>query len=129
MPPHTGDRRGIGNAQCRELVILVAGLILLYVVTVWLSATLFGLDRCPTCDTAVSWLQSQLQHLGLLIGSAAVLGLQYYARRTSASRMLLAIGVVLLVAVQLPWTVAFAIQTSMGVPIGSTPATIQVTAR
>jgi hypothetical protein len=111
-----------------ELVVLVAGLVLLYVVSVWLSATLFGLDRCPTCDTSVSWLQSVLQHLGLFVGSLAVLALQYYRRKTSASRLMLAAGVVLLVVVQLPWNVAFAIQTWMGVPIGSAPDAIRITA-
>lgn len=112
-----------------ELVVLVAGLVLLYVFTVWLGATLFGLDRCPTCDTSVAWLQSLLQHLGVLVGSAAVLALQYYKRGTRASRCLLAAGVVLLVVVQLPWSVAFAIQTWMAAPLGSAPAAIRLTAQ
>jgi hypothetical protein len=111
-----------------ELIILVAGLVLLYVVAVWLSATLFGLDRCPTCDTSVYWIQSLLQHIGILVGSAAVLGLQYYRRRTALSRGLLAAGVVLLVIVQIPWNTAFTVQTWVGVPIGSAPSTLQVTA-
>lgn len=112
-----------------ELVVLVAGLVLLYVVSVWLTATLFGLDRCPTCDTSLSWLQSLLQHLGLLLGSAAVLALQYYRRKTSVSRWLLAVGVVLLVVVQLPWGVAFTLQSWMGAPIGSAPEAIQIAAQ
>jgi hypothetical protein len=112
-----------------ELVVLVAGLMLLYVVTIWLGATLIGPDRCPTCDTSVSWLQSLLQHLGLLVGSAAVLALQYYKRRTRASRCLLALGVVLLVTIQMPWSVAFAIQTWMGAALGSAPAAIGITAQ
>ena len=112
-----------------ELVVLVAGLILLYVVAVMLSAALFGVDRCPTCGTSLSWLQNLLQHLGVLAGSAAVLALQYYRRRTLVSRWLLAVGVVLLVVVQLPWGVAFAVQTWMGVPIGSAAAGIQITAQ
>jgi len=116
LVPATAIASATRNAV--ELVILVAGLVLLYVVTVWLSATLFGLDRCPTCDTSVSWLQSLLQHLGLLVGSGAVLAVQYYWRKTSVARVLLAAGVVLLVVVQLPWSVAFTIQTWMGVPIG-----------
>jgi hypothetical protein len=111
-----------------ELIVLVAALVLLYVVTVWLSATLFGADRCPTCETSLSWLQSLMQHLGILVGSAAVLALQYYRRNTQLSRVVLAIGVVLLVVVQLPWSVAFDIQTWMGMPIGSSPAAIQIAA-
>jgi hypothetical protein len=112
----------------RDLIVLVAGLVVLYVVTSWIAAMLLGVDRCPTCDTSVSWLQHLLQHLGLLAGSAAVLGLQYYQRRTHVSRMILAGGVVLLIIVQLPWDTAFTLQTRMGVPIGTSPATIQIAA-
>jgi len=111
-----------------ELVVLVAGLLLLYVVTVWLSAALLGPARCPTCETSVTWIQSLLQHCGILVGSAVVLGFQYYERRTSLSRVLLAAGVVLLVVVQLPWNVAFAIQTWLGAPLGTAPAALQITA-
>ena len=112
-----------------ELVVLVAGLILLYVLAIMLSAALFGVDRCPTCETSLSWLQRLLQHLGVLAGSAAVLALQYYRRRTLVSRWVLAVGVVLLVVVQLPWGVAFAVQTWMAAPIGSAAAAIQITAQ
>ncbi|HEY2399946.1 MAG TPA: hypothetical protein VGI23_06295, partial [Steroidobacteraceae bacterium] len=111
-----------------ELIVLVAGLVLLYVLTIWITASMFGLDRCPTCDTSIAWLQSLLQHAGILIGSAAVLGLQYYQRRTSFSRLVLAVGVVLLVIVQVPWNLGFAMQTWMGVPIGSPPAAIEIKA-
>ena len=111
-----------------ELVVLVAGLVLLYVLSVWVSATLFGLDRCPTCNTSILWIQSLLEHIGILAGSAVVLAFQYYERRTPLSRLLLACGVVLLVIVQLPWNVAFAIQTWMGAPIGTAPAALQITA-
>lgn len=111
-----------------ELILLVAGLVLLYVVAVWIGASLLGLNRCPTCDTSIAWIQSLLQHLGILVGSAVVLGFQYYRRRTSLSRLLLAGGIVLLVSVQLPWNVAFAIQRWMGVPIGSAPTQLEITA-
>ncbi len=46
-----------------ELIVLVAGLVLLYVLTIWISASMFGLDRCPTCDTSIAWIQSLLQHV------------------------------------------------------------------
>jgi hypothetical protein len=111
-----------------ELVVLVGGFVVLYVACVWLSATLFGADRCPTCDTSLAWLEHLLQHLGLLVGSIAVLALQYYRRKTLVSRVVLALGVVFLVAVQLPWNTAFAIQSWMGVPIGSPPAGVTINA-
>src|SRR6266702_5205579 len=111
-----------------DLVVLVAALVVLYAAGLWISAALFGVDRCPTCDTSISWLQHLLQHAGVFVGSAAVLGLQYYRRKTQVSRALLAAGVVLLVSVQLPWDAAFAIQSWMGVPIGSSPAAIRIAA-
>ena len=109
-----------------ELVVLGAGLVVLYVVSVWLSTTLGQIDRCPTCDTSLSWQQHLLQHIGIFIGSVAVLALQYYRRDTRASRWVLAVGVVLLVVVQVPWNVAFAIQTRMGPSIGSPPSAIGI---
>jgi hypothetical protein len=111
-----------------DLVVLVAALVVLYAASLWVSATLFGVDRCPTCDTSISWIQHLLQHAGLFAGSAVVLGLQYYRRRTQVSRVLLAAGVVLLVIVQLPWNTAFAIQSWMGMPLGSSAAAIRITA-
>jgi hypothetical protein len=111
-----------------DLVVLVASLVVLYAASLWLSATSLGIDRCPTCDTSISWIQHLIQHVGLLVGSGLVLALQYYRRATRVSRLLLAIGVVLLVVVQLPWSVAFAIQTWLGAPIGSSPAAVQIAA-
>jgi hypothetical protein len=112
----------------RDLIVLVAGLVVLYVASVWIAALLFGADRCPTCDTSISWIEHQLQHVGLFVGSAVVLGLQYFRRETRTSRVLLAIGVVLLVAVQLTWNMAWAIQTRMGAPIGTPAAAVQIVA-
>lgn len=111
-----------------ELLLLVAGMVVLYVITLWLSATLFGVERCPTCDTSASWLQHLFQHLGVLAGSLIVLGLQYYRRKTRVSRLVLAIGVALLVVMQFSWNAAFAIQTWLSVPIGSAPAKIRIVA-
>jgi hypothetical protein len=111
-----------------DFVVLVAALVVLYAASLWVSAALFGVDRCPTCDTGISWLQHLLQHADLFVGSAVVLGLQYYQRETQVSRLLLAAGVVLLVIVQLPWNAAFAIQSWMGVSGGSSPAAIRITA-
>jgi hypothetical protein len=111
-----------------DLVVLVAALVVLYTASLWVSATLLGVDRCPTCDTSLSWLQHVLQHAGLFVGSAVVLGLQYYRRKTRVSRVLLAAGVLSLVVVQLPWDAAFALQSWMAAPIGSSPAAIRIAA-
>jgi hypothetical protein len=112
----------------RDLVVLVAGLVVIYTASLWLASMLFGVEHCPTCDTSIAWLQHLLQHLGLLVGSAVVLGLQYYRRKTQLSRVLLAVGVVLLVVLQLPWNAAFALQSWMGAPLGSSPSDIRIAA-
>ncbi len=111
-----------------ELLVLVSGLVVLYAAVLWTAAMLFGVDRCPTCDTSIAWLQHQLQHVGVLIGSLVVLGVQYYKRDTRLSRMVLAAGVVGLVVVQLPWNTAFAIQSWFSAPIGTSPAAIRLEA-
>jgi hypothetical protein len=111
-----------------ELLVLLAGLVVTYAVSLWLSATLTGGDRCPTCDTGVSWLQHQLQHVEVFIGSAVILALQYYRRRTDASRLVAMAGVIALVFVQLPWNAAFYVQTRLGaVDSGPLPAAAPVT--
>jgi hypothetical protein len=43
--------------------------------------------------------------------------------------VLLAVGIVLLVIVQLPWNAAFAVQTWAGAPIGTAPSTIELEGR
>ncbi len=111
-----------------DLVVLVAALVVLYAAVLWAAAMLFGVDRCPTCDTSVAWLQHQLQHGGVLVGAVAVLALQYYKRDTRSSRIVLAAGVAGLVIVQLPWNAAFAIQSWLSVPIGTAPASIRIEA-
>jgi hypothetical protein len=111
-----------------DVLLLLSGLVVLYAVLLSVAALLFGTDRCPTCDTSVAWLQHQLQHGGVLIGSLVVLALQYYRRNTRLSRIVLAVGVVGLVSVQLTWNTAFAIQTWLSAPIGTPPAAIRIEA-
>jgi hypothetical protein len=111
-----------------ELVILGVSLVLVYAVSLWLSALLFGAGRCPTCGSGVDWMQHVLQHLGVFAGSLIVLFLQYYRRKTEVSRWVLIAGTVLLVFAQLPWSVAYGIQTWMGTGRGTAPASVQIQA-
>lgn len=106
-----------------ELLVFAAALVVLFAATLGVSATLFGADRCPTCDTSIAWLQHLLQHAGVLVGSAVILALQYFRRRTEAARLVAAVGVVLLVIVQIPWDVAFSIQSRLA---GGTDAALPV---
>lgn len=111
-----------------DVLMLLSALVVLYAVLLSAAALAFGADRCPTCDSSVAWLQHQLQHGGVLIGSLAVLALQYYKRDTRTSRVVLAGGVAALVAVQLPWGVAFGLQARLSMPVGTPPTAIRMEA-
>jgi hypothetical protein len=111
-----------------ELVVLGVGLVLVYAASLWLSAFLFGASRCPTCGSAVEWIQHVLQHLGVFAGSVVILVLQYYHRKTAVSRRVMVLGTVLLVFAQLPWSTAFRIQSWMGTAGGTAPGSIQIQA-
>jgi hypothetical protein len=93
-----------------ELVVAAAALVVVFATGIGLSTLLLGSNWCPTCNSGVSWLQHLGQHLGILIGAAAILWFQYYGRRTGAARVLAVIGALCLVFAQLPWSTAFAIQ-------------------
>jgi len=93
-----------------ELIVIGALLVVVYALSLVVSAFFFGTEWCPTCDTGISWLQHVLQHAGILLGAGVVLVLQYFRRRTEIARMAVVLGVVALVFVQLPWNTAFAFQ-------------------
>lgn len=93
-----------------ELIVFGALLVVVYALSLVVSAFFLGTEWCPTCDSGVTWLQHVLQHAGILLGAGLVLVLQYYRRRTEIARMVLVLGVVALVFVQLPWNTAFALQ-------------------
>jgi hypothetical protein len=93
-----------------ELMVLAATLVLIYAVSVSLSAFLLGADWCPTCHTGMAWLQHLGQHAGILVGAAVVLFLQYYRRQSTVARGLAIVGTVSLVFIQLPWNTAFHIE-------------------
>ena len=94
-----------------ELIAIGAVLVVVYAVSLSVSAFFFGADWCPTCDSGLSWLQHVLQHAGVLVGAVLMLALQYYRRRTAVARAVAVIGAAALVFIQLPWNTAFALQT------------------
>ncbi|HVO46457.1 MAG TPA: hypothetical protein VMT29_08980 [Steroidobacteraceae bacterium] len=102
-----------------ELLVLGAGFAVLFAVSEGVGALLLGDSLCPTCESGLFWLQRQVQHVGLLMGAVIILALQYYRRSTTTSRIVAAVGVVLLVFVQLPWGSAFALQRIVTGPAGS----------
>ncbi|HYX75514.1 MAG TPA: hypothetical protein VE819_12595 [Steroidobacteraceae bacterium] len=98
------------TATMAELLVLGTTLAAIFAAALSLEAWLLGAEHCPTCDSGVSWIQHVLQHAGVLVGAGVVLLVQYYHRRTAASRALAVIGALALVFGQLPWSVAFGIQ-------------------
>jgi hypothetical protein len=112
-----------------EFLVLASALAVLFVVTVALQELLFGADRCPTCETALSWVQHTLEHAGILAGSIVILAIQYFRRRTELARLVAALGVLAFVLVQVPWNVAFALQSRLArSPDGSAPVAIEIDA-
>jgi hypothetical protein len=65
----------------------------------------------PTRNTGISWVPASARYALVLVGASAVLGVQYYQRKTVAARSLLT-GVILLCLLTqyLPWQAAFAIE-------------------
>ncbi len=98
-----------------QLVLLAAALVLAWALGLVVSSALLGLDRCPTCNTGLSWLQHLLQHGVVLAGAIVILILQYYRRRTHLARILAVAGTSALAFVQLPWSSAFAMQQRLAV--------------
>jgi hypothetical protein len=93
-----------------ELIAFGAVLVLVFSLSLSLSAFFLGTDWCPTCHTGMAWLEHLVQHAGVVAGAVVILCLDYYRRRFSAARALALIGAVCLVFVQLPWSVAFAVE-------------------
>jgi hypothetical protein len=102
-----------------EFIIMSAALVVAFALSVSLSALFFGANWCPTCNSGTSWLQHIVQHIGILLGAGAIIGLQYYRRRSNISRALAISGAVAVVFAQLPWSAAFAIEHWMTKPSGA----------
>jgi hypothetical protein len=65
----------------------------------------------PTEDTGLMWVPESARLALFLLGAIAVLGVQYYRRRTFAARLLLSgVGLLCLLTELLPWQSAFAIE-------------------
>jgi hypothetical protein len=110
-----------------ELSLLCAALIVAYAASSAAGGFVLGVNRCPTCDSGLSWLQHLLQHIGVFCGALVILALQYFRRRTAVSRAIALFGAVVLVFAQLPWHVAFAIQELVS-GVAGTPITVTLTA-
>jgi hypothetical protein len=93
-----------------ELAIMGSALVVVYAVSLGLGTIALGIDRCPTCDTGLAWLQHTAAHAGIFAGALLILFLQFYRRRTELSRQLALLGAVALVFVQFPWNAAFGLQ-------------------
>jgi hypothetical protein len=105
-----------------ELVILGAALLMIFAVSLSLSAFLAGPAWCPTCHTGMSWLQHLLQHVGTLLGAIVILCTQYYWRQSAVARGFALLGAASLVFLQIPWSGAFALERWLSEPSGDVSA-------
>lgn len=99
-----------GTRNLTEFAVLAAAMMVTYAASSALGALVLGPNRCPTCGTGFSWLEHLWQHLMMLAGAAVILTLQFRGRRTQASRALAVGGVAALAFIQVPWSLAFAVQ-------------------
>ncbi len=104
-----------------ELLLLAAALVVLFTLLLGSSAALFGEEHCPTCGTALVWLQHLWQHVAVMVGSVVILALQYFRRRTNVARGVAFVGVGLWVFAQVTWDMAFAIGARLS-PASDAPA-------
>ncbi len=97
-----------------QILVGGAALVVVYAVCLIGASIAIGPGRCPTCGTGLRWIQSLIEHAAVLIGAIVILRLQYFRRRTGWSRSIIAAGVVLYALLQLPWSIAFALQQRLG---------------
>jgi hypothetical protein len=105
-----------------ELIILGAALVVVFAVSLSLSAFFVGPEWCPTCHSGMSWLQHLFQHVGILLGAIVILCVQYYRRRSGVARGLAVLGAASLVFIQIPCNAAFAIERWLSEPSGDAAA-------
>lgn len=68
----------------------------------------------PTSNTGLTWIPQTWRFAIFLVAALAILALQYFRRATRASRVLLAVTVVICLSTQIvPWNVVFALQKAM----------------
>ncbi len=104
-----------------ELAFMGAALVVVYAAALVASAGLLGGGRCAVCGSGLVWQDHLLQRVGVAVGAGVILGLQYFKRKTSWSRVLALCGAALLVFAELPWNVAFAIQQRLAGESGGAP--------
>jgi hypothetical protein len=79
----------------------------------------------PTSESNVGWIGDSFKFVLFLLGASAILGLQYFRRKTMLSRCLTAVFLLLLFFISfLPWKPAFAIQQRLSPSPGSGAATV-----
>ncbi|HEY3785290.1 MAG TPA: hypothetical protein VGL55_08430 [Steroidobacteraceae bacterium] len=107
-----------------ELLVFGTSLVVVYAAALGIGGVLLGASACPTCESAIVWTQHLLQHLGVLAGAIAILVLQFFRRRTTLSRAVAVAGVIMLVFLQLPWRLAFTVQSWLGMPRAATSVSV-----
>lgn len=108
--------RSVGEGVVAALAVFAVLLVMYFLIFVvhYLATGTWNYVQ-PVHDSGVLWVWQSLSHAVLLCAAAAVLVLQYFRRRTLHARVLFAGGLcVFMIAHQLPWRPAFALQEWIG---------------
>ena len=102
----------VAALACITESIVQMVLAVLAVIAIVAVLSLVGIPGSPLWFGSLEWVRSSLDFLVLLTGALAIMILQYRSRRTGLSRILAGatLGVAMMAARFLPWTVAFAFE-------------------
>jgi hypothetical protein len=102
----------VAALACITESIVQMVLAVLAVIAMVAVLSLLGMAASPLWFGSLEWVRSSLEFLVLLTGALAIMILQYRSRHTGLSRILAGatLGVAMIAARFLPWTVAFALQ-------------------
>lgn len=116
-------------AITRNLSEGVVGGLGLFFLLMFFQVMFFGLNNgslhpiAATFNTGVAWVTEATRMMILLCGVAVILALQYWRRKTAASRALvLGIAVICLLTQALPWNAAFALERGVSTAAGTSDA-------
>ena len=102
----------VAALACITESIVQMVLAVLAVIAIVAVLSLVGIPASTLGFVSLEWVRSSLEFLVLVTGALAIMILQYRSRRTGLSRILAGatLGVAMIAARFLPWTVAFALR-------------------
>jgi hypothetical protein len=116
----------ITSTLVEAFIVAVAGFIVFIGITAIVFSSLLGIQE-TLGETGATWMFNAAIDIIALFGAAAVLALQYSARRTILSRWLVGVAGGLLIGVLfVPWRMAFSLQAALSPePTAARPIAVQ----